>query len=120
MFGKKLGNSVDPSITPHGSPQMTPCGTPHRSPQRTPHGSLSRIPRKIKSRTPRGSSSGTPKKTPEGTMHGTTSQCLRSEKKCILVLRQNFGSKQVVSTPTHFSKLINKEWRKKFFFHFLP
>ena len=48
------------------------------------------------------------------------SQCLRSKKKCILVLRQNFGSKQVVSTPTHFSKLINKEWRKFFFFHFLP
>ena len=40
------------------------------------------------------------------------------KKKCILVLRQNFGSKQVVSTPTHFSKLINKELRKKIFFHF--
>ena len=55
MFGKKLGNRVDPSITPHGSPQMTPCGTPQRSPQRTPRGSLSRIPRKINSRTPGGS-----------------------------------------------------------------
>ena len=74
MFGKKLGNSVDPSITPHGSLQMTPCETPHGTPQGTPRGSLSRIPRKINGRTPCGSSSGTPKRTPEETMQCTTSR----------------------------------------------
>jgi len=34
-------------------------------------------------------------------------------KKCILVLSQNFGSKQLGNTPTYFSKLTIKEWRKK-------
>ena len=40
------------------------------------------------------------------------------KKKCILVLRQNFGSKQVGRTPTHFSKVTDKKQREIFFLTF--
>ena len=41
------------------------------------------------------------------------------KKKCIFILRGNFGSKQVGRTLKQFSKFSDEKWRK-FFFHFLP
>ena len=50
---------------------------------------------------------------------GEGPHCLRSEKKSILILSGNFGSKQVGRTLKHFSKFSDEKWRNFFFTFYL-